>query len=128
MDPSGTFATSTQVVGSVFAVDFTAPTPSKLTSAVLDMETAFTDGNSHTDNAVVNVGAGGLHVQHGTVDVVNVPEGSMLLTEKMLEQAQHKQNTNQFDIPLLATTTKFPEVPKTMAGGPNAKMTLITAR
>ncbi|KJA22031.1 hypothetical protein HYPSUDRAFT_186725 [Hypholoma sublateritium FD-334 SS-4] len=42
---TGTSATSTQVVGQVFASDFTTPTPSQLSTAVSDMQTAFTNGN-----------------------------------------------------------------------------------
>ncbi|KIJ37516.1 hypothetical protein M422DRAFT_259875 [Sphaerobolus stellatus SS14] len=57
-DPSGTFATSTQVVGRVFAADLTTPTPSNLGNAVLAMQAAFTDGNTRRTNAVINVGAG----------------------------------------------------------------------
>ncbi|KIJ24908.1 hypothetical protein M422DRAFT_194148, partial [Sphaerobolus stellatus SS14] len=59
-DPSGTFATSTQVVGSVFAADYTSPTPSTLTTAVLDLQAAFADGNNRTANATINLGAGTL--------------------------------------------------------------------
>jgi len=43
-DSSNTFATSTQVTGKLFAADFTSPTPSQLTTAVLDMQAAFNDG------------------------------------------------------------------------------------
>jgi hypothetical protein len=43
LDASGTFATSTQVTGKVYASDYTPPTPDYLTTAVLDMQTAFTD-------------------------------------------------------------------------------------
>ncbi|KIJ25678.1 hypothetical protein M422DRAFT_273353, partial [Sphaerobolus stellatus SS14] len=77
--PSGTFATSTQVVGSVFAADFTPPTPSNLTTAVLAMQAAFTDGNSRTANATINLGAGkltgvtlapGLYTWAGSVNVI----------------------------------------------------------
>ncbi|KIJ44411.1 hypothetical protein M422DRAFT_30532 [Sphaerobolus stellatus SS14] len=76
---AGTFATSTQVVGSVFASDFTAPTPATLTTAVLAMQAAFTDGNSRTANATINLGAGtltgltlapGLYTWSNTVNVV----------------------------------------------------------
>lgn len=37
------YATSPQVTGKVYAADMASPTPSKLTTAVSDMETAFTD-------------------------------------------------------------------------------------
>ena len=43
MDASGTFSTSSLVVGNVYAADYTDPTPTKMTTAVSDMETAYTD-------------------------------------------------------------------------------------
>lgn len=43
MDASGTFSTSSLVTGYVYAADYTAPTPSTLTTAVSDMETAYTN-------------------------------------------------------------------------------------
>jgi len=42
-DTSNVYATSSQVTGRVYAADYTAPTPSNLTTAVGDMETAYTD-------------------------------------------------------------------------------------
>ena len=41
MDSSGTFSTSSVVNGSVYAADYAAPTPSTMTTAVSDMETAY---------------------------------------------------------------------------------------
>ncbi|KIJ38532.1 hypothetical protein M422DRAFT_258901 [Sphaerobolus stellatus SS14] len=76
---TGAFATSTQVIGSVFASDFPAPTPATLTATILAMEAAFTDGNSRTANVTVNLGAGtltgltlapGLYTWTNTVNVV----------------------------------------------------------
>jgi hypothetical protein len=43
MDALGTFSTSSLVTGQLFAADYTDPTPSKMTTAVSDMETAYTD-------------------------------------------------------------------------------------
>ncbi|MHB1151158.1 MAG: ice-binding family protein [Eubacteriales bacterium] len=43
MNSTGLYSSSTQVVGKVFASDYTSPTPSNLTTAVSDMETAYTD-------------------------------------------------------------------------------------
>lgn len=43
MDASGQFSTSPQVTGKVYAADYTSPTPSNLTTAVSDMETAYTN-------------------------------------------------------------------------------------
>lgn len=43
MDASGTFSTSTKVAGKVFASDYANPTPAKMTAAISDMETAYTN-------------------------------------------------------------------------------------
>ncbi len=42
-DASNVFSTTTQVTGKVYASDYALPTPSNLTTAVADMEIAFTD-------------------------------------------------------------------------------------
>jgi len=43
-DATRVFWTSSQIVGKAFAADNFVPTPNKLIIAVLDMETAYTDG------------------------------------------------------------------------------------
>jgi hypothetical protein len=60
MNPSGTFSASTQVTGKCYAADYASPTPSKMTTAIGDMETAYTDaaGRAISDNANLNVKAG----------------------------------------------------------------------
>ncbi len=45
MDASGQFSHTPIVTGSVFAADYSAPTPAKMTTAVNDMQTAFTTAN-----------------------------------------------------------------------------------
>jgi hypothetical protein len=45
MDASGQFSHTPIVTGSVFASDYAAPTPAKMTTAVNDMQTAFTTAN-----------------------------------------------------------------------------------
>lgn len=42
-DSSGTFSTSSQVTGHVFGASDAPPTPAVLTTAVVDMQTAYTD-------------------------------------------------------------------------------------
>lgn len=42
-DSTNVFSRSAQVTGRVFAADYAPPTPSNLTTAVLDMQTAYTD-------------------------------------------------------------------------------------
>jgi Ice-binding-like/Bacterial Ig-like domain len=59
LDPSNVFATSTQVTGQVFAADYAPPTPVNLTSAVLDMQTAFTDAAGRAPD-VTELGAGNI--------------------------------------------------------------------
>jgi hypothetical protein len=48
LDPSGQWATSSLVVGKVYAADYAPPTPTMLTTAVSDMETAYTDAAGRT--------------------------------------------------------------------------------
>ena len=61
MDANGQSSTSPAVTGKVFASDYAAPTPSNLTTAVSNMETAFTNSNNLTAPAPVNnLGAGNI--------------------------------------------------------------------
>jgi hypothetical protein len=46
MDSSNEFSTSTQITGRAYAANYGSPTPSKLTTAIGDMETAYTDAAS----------------------------------------------------------------------------------
>ena len=48
MDSSGQFSTSSLVTGEVYASDYAVPTPTKMTTAVGDMETAFADAAGRT--------------------------------------------------------------------------------
>jgi len=59
IDGSGTFATSAQVTGQVFAADYTVPTPSNLTTAVLNMESAYTDAAGRAPDHI-ELGAGNI--------------------------------------------------------------------
>jgi len=55
---SGTFATSSQVTGQVFAADYISPTPSMLTTAVSDMQNAFNNASGRINPNFLNLGAG----------------------------------------------------------------------
>ena len=61
-DPTNVFSTSTWVVGNIYAANYAVPTPANLTTAVLNMEAAYTDaaGRTATSAATTNVGAGSL--------------------------------------------------------------------
>jgi hypothetical protein len=58
MDSSGTFSTSTQVTGNIYAADYADPTPSMLTTAISDMATAYTDAAGRTNPDAIGLGAG----------------------------------------------------------------------
>jgi hypothetical protein len=52
------FATSTQVTGNVYAPDYAAPTPANLTTAIGDMQTAYTDAAGRSDPDFTEKGQG----------------------------------------------------------------------
>lgn len=56
--PDGTFATSSLVTGKLFAADMTSPTPTQLTTAVSNMETAYSDAAGRSDPDFTELGAG----------------------------------------------------------------------
>lgn len=49
-DATNEFSRSTQVTGKAYASDYTSPTPSKLTTSISDMETAYTDAAGRAPN------------------------------------------------------------------------------
>jgi hypothetical protein len=61
-DSGGTFSTSTQVDGKLFAANYASPIPAHLTTAVGEMETAYTDaaGRPNADASRINLGEGNL--------------------------------------------------------------------
>jgi hypothetical protein len=67
-DSTTTFANSPQVTGKVYASTYSSPTPSRLTTAISDMETAFTDAAGRdpdfTERGAGNIG--GLTLAPGT--------------------------------------------------------------
>lgn len=60
MDASGEFATSALVTGEMYKSTYAPPTPSNLTTAVLDMETAYDDAAGRTLPDELNLGAGNI--------------------------------------------------------------------
>jgi len=60
MDPSGTYSTSSLVTGNIYAADYTSPTPSNLTTAIGDMEIAYTDAAGRLDPDFTELYAGDL--------------------------------------------------------------------
>lgn len=60
MSATNTFATSALVAGRVYASNYAAPTPSYMTTAVGDMETAYTDAAGRTLPDFTELGAGNI--------------------------------------------------------------------
>jgi hypothetical protein len=60
MDSSNEFSTSAIVTGKLYAADYAPPTPTKLTTAVSDMETAYTDAAGRSNPDFTELGAGNI--------------------------------------------------------------------
>lgn len=58
MDSTNTFAISSQITGRAFAADYASPTPSNLTTAVSNMEAAFTDAAGRPTPDFTELGSG----------------------------------------------------------------------
>ena len=58
MDSSNEFSTSSLVTGRVYAADYAPPTPTEMTTAISDMETAYTDAAGRTNPDHTELGAG----------------------------------------------------------------------
>lgn len=48
LSPTGRYSTSAQITGRVYASDYATPTPARMSAAVGDMETAYTDAEGRT--------------------------------------------------------------------------------
>ena len=59
-DATNVFSTSTQIVGKAFAADYAVPTPTNLTTAVADMETAYTDAAGRITPDFLELGTGNI--------------------------------------------------------------------
>jgi len=57
-DSTNTFSTSSLVTGKVYAANYAVPTPTTMTTAVSDMETAFTDAAGRATPDATELGAG----------------------------------------------------------------------
>ncbi|MDQ3263952.1 MAG: ice-binding family protein [Myxococcota bacterium] len=83
-DSTNVFATSPQIVGRAYAADFAVPTPSNLTTAVSNMESAYTDAAGRPTPDFLELGTGnigGLTLQPGLykwTSSVTLPENVTL--------------------------------------------------
>ncbi|NDP40041.1 MAG: DUF3494 domain-containing protein [Rhodoferax sp.] len=59
-DPTNVFSTSLYVTGKVYAANYAVPTPTTMTTAISDMETAFTDAAGRATPDATELGAGNI--------------------------------------------------------------------
>ncbi|RDB25471.1 hypothetical protein Hypma_007823 [Hypsizygus marmoreus] len=59
-DSTNVFASSTQVVGKLFASNYAVPTPSNLITAISDVNTAYLDASGRPNPDFLNLGAGSI--------------------------------------------------------------------
>jgi hypothetical protein len=83
MDATNVFASSPQVTGRVYAADHASPTPSSLTTAVSDMELAFTDAAGRAPD-VTELGAGDIGGRTVTPGVYKWGTGLLIPTDVTL--------------------------------------------
>jgi hypothetical protein len=76
-DPTNVFSTSTQVVGKIYAANYAAPTPSNLTTAIGDMQLAYTSAAARAAN-VIELGAGNIGGMTITPGVYKWSSGVMI--------------------------------------------------
>jgi len=60
LDSTGTFSSSAQVTGKLFAASYSAPTPATLTVAIGDLQTAFNDANGRVNPGFTNLASGAI--------------------------------------------------------------------
>lgn len=60
MDVSNAFSISALVTGRIYAPDYATPTPATMTTAVANMETAYTDAAGRTNPTATELGAGNI--------------------------------------------------------------------
>ena len=83
-DATSVFATSPQVTGKIYASDYAAPTPSNLTTAISDMELAFTAA-AGKPAGVTELGAGNLTGKTLTAGVYKWGTGLLIPTNLTLK-------------------------------------------
>ncbi len=83
-DSTGTFSKSSLVTGKIFAADLTSPTPSMLTTAVSDMETAYTDAAGRSNPDATELGAGNISGMNLTPGLYKWSSGLLITTNVTL--------------------------------------------
>jgi hypothetical protein len=115
-DENATFATASQVTGSIYAADLSSPTPSKMTTAVSDFNTAYTDAAGRT-TANVNLYDGILGGKTFTTGVYKFTEGVTIDADMYINGT----STDIFIFQISKTLTVASAVRVTLGGGALAK-------
>jgi hypothetical protein len=116
MDSSNVYSTSSQVIGNVYAADYTPPTPSNMTTAVSDMELAFTDAAGRAPG-VTELGAGSIGGRTLAAGVYKWSSGLLIATDVTLTGSA----TDVWILQIAENLTVSSGVRITLAGGALAK-------
>jgi hypothetical protein len=119
MDTNGQSSHTPIVNGKVYATDYAAPTPAKMTTAVSDMETAFTKGNGLTTPApIVGIHAGDISGRTLTPGLYKWATG-VLITNEGVTLSGGPNDTWVFQISQDLTINNSAKI--TLLGGAQAK-------
>ncbi|MDO9628947.1 MAG: Ig-like domain-containing protein, partial [Acholeplasmataceae bacterium] len=111
-DASNTFATSALVTGMIYAADFTAPTPSYLSTAISDMETAYTDAAGRAPD-FTELHAGDISGQTLVPGVYYWSSGLLINTDVTLAGSE----TDIWIFQIAGTLTQAPGAKVMLSGG-----------
>lgn len=112
-DASNEFSTSTQVVGKIYASDYAPPTPSKLTTAISDMEAAYSDAVGRSNPTATELGSGDISGMTLTPGLYKWGTGLLINTDVTL----HGGPNDVFIMQVAGGITQAANVRITMSGG-----------
>jgi len=114
LDASNNFATSAYLTGRIYASDFAAPTPTTLTTAVADMETAYTTGVGFAPDAT-ELYAGDLSGQTMTAGVYKWTNSVLINSDLTLNGS----STDVWVFQIAGTLTEAANIHIILSGGAN---------
>lgn len=116
MDPTNTFSTSGQVVGKMFAADYSVPSPSNLGIAVLDMQAAYTNAAGRAPD-YTEVGGGDIGGMTLTPGTYKWSTGVMIPADVTLNGGPN----DVFIFQIAGTVTQANATRVTLTGGAQAR-------
>ena len=119
-DSSNTFSTSSLVTGKIYAADYAPPTPSDMTTAIGDMEIAYTDAAGRTDPTATELGAGDISVMTITPGLYKWGTGVTINTGVTLD-CQNNNTDGVFIFQIAQDLTVGNGAIVTLSGGCQAK-------